>query len=140
MIDRTRTRWRSYTGDRDLELAIRSRLRGRGLRGNAATILDTRLIAVERPGWLQLYRFTIDAEDQDGRPTRLYGLARLDERAHSEIELFGGESDRDLKAGEWSRGLVTAHRRQRSTLEWALIVGFVAALALALASAFVSSS
>lgn len=139
-LEESRRRWRSYTGDRDLELAIRAKLRGRGLLGQRATILDARLIAVQRPGWLQLYSFTVDANDPDGRDHRLYGLARLDERSRSEIELFAGESDRDLQAREWSRGLVVAHRRQRSALEWALIFGFVAALGLAVASALLSSS
>lgn len=139
-FDRLRKRWRTYTGDRNLELAIRSRLRSRGFRGHGATILDTRLIAVARPGWLQVYSFSVETEDEGRRPRQLFGLARVDERAKSEIELFEGESDRDLKAVDWSRGLVVAHRRQRSTLEWALIGAFVLALVAAGVAASLSSS
>ncbi len=129
-----RERWRAYTGDRDLELAIRAALRSEGYLGNAARILDARLVAVQRPGWLQVYSFFVEAQDEQRRPHALWGVARVDERRRNDVALFGAERDRDERVGEWARGLTRMHRRERSALEWLLVAGFLAALALAVVS------
>lgn len=129
-----KNRWRAYTGDRDLELAIRAALRQNGYKGGSAQILDTRLVAVQRPGWVQVYSFLIETLDEDDRRWTLYGGCRQDERKRTVIQFYQSESDRALKLGEWSRGLVTMHRRKRSNLEWLLIAGFLAVMTLAVVS------
>ena len=50
-------RWENWCGDRDMETAIRKHMTDSGFYGQSAKIQNVRLIAVQRPGWLQVYRF-----------------------------------------------------------------------------------
>ena len=133
-IERWRQRWRNYTGDRQLELAIRAKLKQEGFRGHGAQILDTRLIAIERPGWVQVYQFRAETKDFDERPRKLWGAARIDERSRTEIALFEAENLREIQVDTWSQGLLRTHRRKRSPLEWVLVGSFLVVLGLAIIS------
>jgi len=55
------TRWSNWCGDHEMELAIRRHLSTAGYFGNTAKLRAIRLAAVERPGWLQVYRFEATA-------------------------------------------------------------------------------
>lgn len=58
-------RWNNWVGDRDMELAIRAHLTGRGYYGDSATLRDVRLSAVQRPGWLQVFVFVAHAKQAE---------------------------------------------------------------------------
>ena len=112
-------RWNDWCGDRDMELAIRGHLSGNGYFGNTAKLRSVRLVAVERPGWLQVFRFDATArlrptaEETDETPTptaeyhELFGLVRDDIRHHvCSIRFFRQESERRELFSRWSEDLI----------------------------------
>lgn len=56
-----RERWSNWSGDAEMERAIRQHLSGRGYYGRTAKLRGVRLVAVQRPGWIQIYRFEVVA-------------------------------------------------------------------------------
>ena len=112
-------RWRNWTGDHEMELAIRRHLSDRGYRGAAAELRSVKLIAIERPGWVQIYRFEAvairhpsDSEIETSTSPMtssilLYGLVRDDGRAHSEVETFAHPGRRIERFHQWSEGMIT---------------------------------
>lgn len=111
-------RWRNWTGDRDLEVAIRQHLSDRGYRGASAQLKAVKLIAIQRPGWIQIYRFEAVAIEQtvesDSSPSPqekprsllLYGLVRDDGRAQSEVETFIHPARRIELFHQWAEGMI----------------------------------
>ena len=56
-----RQKWNDWCGDHDMELTIRKHLTANGFFGGTAKLRNVRLVAVKRPGWLQIYRFEATA-------------------------------------------------------------------------------
>ena len=110
--------WSGWTGDRYLEQAIRAQLRRQGYAVHAATIRDVRLVAVERPGWVQICRFwvettsmaeaTIPESDQQAeKQLVLYGLSRDDgRRTGIKILLTEDAAECRHKLDAWSEGMI----------------------------------
>ncbi len=78
---------------------------------------ELRLVAVQRPGWLQVFRFEAVARvraaaddetpDPDAEYQKLYGLVRDDFRHKiSDIRVFDDESERRSLFARWSDGLI----------------------------------
>ena len=115
MLRRLAENWGNWVGDRDMELAIRSALTREGLRGTVAKFSGVRLVAVQRPGWLQIYAFDAGwdgLESGDERLPRVFGLVRQDERCNrTEVEWFESAAARNALFNEWSEGL---HRLRSS--------------------------
>ena len=101
--------WSGWIGDRDLENAVRSELSRRGWQGASAKFTQFRLVAIRRPGWLQVFKFEV-TWDLDPcaatQPSSVYGLVRQDERYNKlEIELFESISSQNIQFQQWSEGL-----------------------------------
>ena len=68
-------RWADWCGDHEMENAIRRHLSSEGYYGGTAKLRGVKLAAVQRPGWLQVFRFDAtarvaandDDEQTDGR-------------------------------------------------------------------------
>ncbi len=110
-------RWDNWSGDRDMEMAIRKHLNQEGCFGGTAKVQRLKLVAVQRPGWLQIFRFEavarVRAETREDRPDpaaeyhTLYGLVRDDFRRNiSDIRVFANESERRNLFTRWSDGLI----------------------------------
>jgi len=104
--------WRDWTGDRRLLQAIHAELRRGGYAVNAARIRDVRLAAIERPGWVQVYRFGVETSTNPENPHErrsvvLLGLSRDDGRK-SRIEVLLTEDEVVWRErwDAWSDGLV----------------------------------
>ncbi|MEM6798935.1 MAG: hypothetical protein AAF589_05425 [Planctomycetota bacterium] len=99
--------WADWTGDELLTRAIRRELRQQKLAVHAAKIRDVRLVAIERPGWVQVRRFRVETTDGDRLPIVLQGLARDDGRKQG-IDVLLTTSSAELKArlDAWSEGLI----------------------------------
>ncbi len=110
--------WASWLGDRDLEIALRKHLNEQGFFGDSAKFRQLRLMAVQRPGWLQVYTFTVEAMSQlntSEQPQCLFGIVRQDERYNRlEISVFSNRSERSKLLDEWSEDLIRL--QGRSTL------------------------
>ena len=128
-IKHLRQRWNDWCGDRDMELAIRKELTENGFYGGTAKIKNVRLVAVQRPGWLQVYRFEATARVQPAGPTMaqdsesveptdespdaepeycdLFGLVRDDIRhkIHN-VRLFQDQNGRRELFARWSEDLI----------------------------------
>lgn len=110
-------RWDAWSGDADMDQAIREQLTNAGYFGRTASLASLRLVAVQRPGWLQVFRFeasarlqpTLDEEqpDPDAEYHQLFGLVREDHRKDlCEIEVFLTEPERQDRFSQWSDGLI----------------------------------
>ncbi len=112
-------KWSDWTGDHDLEVAIRRHLTTNGYFGQTAKIANVRLAAVQRPGWLQVYRFEVTARvnpagsqsDDEPEPVAeyqlLFGLVREDARKEeSTVRAFENEAARRELFQLWSEGLL----------------------------------
>lgn len=103
-------RWAGWIGDRDLELALRKHLNGEGFYGDSARFKNLRLAAVQRPGWLQVFVFTVSVKarsEDSGDSCELFGIVRQDERYNRvEIHTFSLRHARNQLFRDWSRELV----------------------------------
>lgn len=116
-IKHFKERWDRWSGDRDMEMAIRQHLNQIGYFGSSTKVQRLRLVAVQRPGWLQIFRFEVVARvrqemDEDGPDPEaeyhtLFGLVRDDHRRNlSDIRVFAEESERKHLFARWSEGLI----------------------------------
>ena len=119
-----RERWNNWCGDREMELAIRKHLNENGFFGGTAKLRNVRLVAVQRPGWLQVVRVealarvrpdepadeTADQElDPDQKPQyrQLFGLVRDDIRHKmNSVRVFEDEDQRRELFANWSEDLI----------------------------------
>jgi len=119
-------RWKNWTGDRELDIAIRRHLSDQGYQGGGAELKQVKLIAVQRPGWVQVYRFEavarrqvideLENESASATPPShsvtsgsqlLYGLVRDDGRFGCEVQTFIHPARRIELFKQWSEGLIT---------------------------------
>ena len=104
-----RKRWSAWVGDRELELAIRSEISKSGYFGRSAKFHNVKLVAVQRPGWVQIYRFEVTARPVAENKTEtqwLLGLVRDDGRTGSKVRLFENPTDRKAVFADWSADLI----------------------------------
>ena len=113
-----REKWSNWSGDRDLEVAIRRHLTNNGLYGGTAQLQNVRLAAVQRPGWLQVYRFDAwarvmpstghdEGPDLPAEYKQLYGLVREDIRYdQTAVRTFETPDARRQLFNEWSVDLI----------------------------------
>jgi len=112
-----RQRWSNWTGDHEMESAIRRHLSENGYFGGTAKLRAVRLAAVQRPGWLQVYRFEAtarlavvdsnDASEPAATYHDLFGLVREDHRHNqTDVRVFPTSDHRKELFGRWSDGLI----------------------------------
>jgi hypothetical protein len=74
---------------------------------SAANLGNLQLYALQRPGWVQVYRFSVEAKTAAGQTTRLFGVLRSDERyGDPKIKVFPNIQLRDQQMADWSAGLI----------------------------------
>ncbi len=109
MLSKWINAWTGWLGDRDLELAIRRELARQQFASTTARIRRSRLEAIERPGWVQVWSFTVDTT-QASRPVELFGAARDDGREHGRrgtvVFLSGESNERNRQLAEWCEGRI----------------------------------
>ena len=94
------------------EREIRDWLTGNGYYGRSARFQEVELHAIQRPGWLQIFRFSVTARNEDDEWHDLFGLLRDDERYRRlDVEIFPNESQRNELLQEWSKGLIVRRSR-----------------------------
>lgn len=126
LIKNLRDRWNDWCGDREMELAIRRHLNQNGFFGATAKLRNVRLVAVQRPGWLQVYRFEATARvrpsqcsgqpddhdfdsgpDEEPQYRQLFGLVRDDIRHKiNSVRVFDDEAQRGELFANWSKDLI----------------------------------
>ena len=108
---------KALIGNKVTEKDVREWLTTRGYKGSSAQFDALELYAIQRPGWLQVFRFEANVRRvSDNRWVRLYGAVRDDERfLHTDIEVFDKLTQRDQQLNDWSKGLVTAQSEFRTS-------------------------
>ncbi len=115
-----RERWSNWTGDKDLENAIRKHLTSHGYFGGSAKLQNVRLAAVQRPGWQQIYRFDAiaklkplseDDSEAEAEFQTLFGLVREDARHNQTIvRAFVIPEERRELFEQWSVAMIQKWR------------------------------
>ena len=125
-------------GNKILEHDLRTWLDSAGHYGKSAELEELELAAVQRPGWVQVFRFRVRAKNKTtGEWETLRGLARDDERVKRKADrtayrLTGTDAEHDAAFAEWSEGCITLRTGSTSAaLPAALAVLGAAALAVA---------
>ena len=104
----------SFIGYRVTEREISDWLSKHGYKGKSAKFAEVELHAIQRPGWLQIFRFELTVLDSNGLSVQLFGAVRADERyGPPHISVYPETAARDEQLAEWSEGLIT-QRRHRS--------------------------
>ncbi|MFK7736987.1 MAG: hypothetical protein AB8B50_13210 [Pirellulaceae bacterium] len=109
-IKQLATKWSSWIGDRDLEVALRGHLDRQGFFGESAKFDGLRLAAVQRPGWLQVFVFRVEVRERgeaSGERRELFGVLMQDERYNKlDVRTFKAKFERNALFQEWSADLI----------------------------------
>lgn len=96
------------------EQDIRDWLSRNGYCGRTAQFAEVELHAIQRPGWVQVFRFQVIARDREHRPQSLAGAMRTDERyGPPQIAVYCDARQRNHQLEKWSTNLII-RRPQRS--------------------------
>jgi hypothetical protein len=113
---RWQAQWEGWISDSDLERAMRAKLTAAGYYGDTAKFRTFRLVAVKRPGWEQVFSFSVDAriakqDERDREIVKLFGLVRQDERYHRcDIEVFRDALQRNKLYATWAENMSQLRR------------------------------
>lgn len=99
--------WNHWVGYRVTEKEILEWMQSQGYVTSAANLSEVQLYALKRPGWVQVFRFQIEARDRQDQRRRFFGALRSDERyGGPEICVFATRPERDHQLQQWSAGLI----------------------------------
>ena len=111
------------------EQDIRDYLSEVGYLGATAEFLRLELAAVERPGWVQVFEFQIQAEQQNGKWEERFGLCRTDERSATfDVQLFSSKRDQQAALERETQGMISRSRRANHWVKTLLMIIFVGAI------------
>lgn len=66
-----------------------------------------KLVSIERPGWVQVWRFRVETKTAEEQPVTLHGAARDDgRRPGSEVLLSESVERVEQQIDAWSEGLI----------------------------------
>lgn len=101
-------RWfNQLVGYRVTEKEILDWMADHGYVTSAAKLTSVQLYALQRPGWVQVFRFQVEARDTQGQSRRWFGALRSDERyGEPQIKIFPTTVERDQQLQQWSSGLI----------------------------------
>lgn len=124
-------------GNRVTEKDLREWFSNLGWDGQSARFAELELVAIERPGWVQIFRFSCSILDPTDQIRHVDGYCRDDERAQR-FEVVYGESLEDLHETftEWSSGLITNRVQRRHPVVIGLLLLFGMSLLLVLVLSF----
>lgn len=117
LLNSLKEKWNNWVGDHEMELEIRKHLTQNGYYGGSVKLRNVRLVAVQRPGWLQVFRFEatarVQSENTDDGPDpepvydELYGLVREDIRQKMiRVRVFEDPLERRELFLRWSEDLI----------------------------------
>ncbi len=95
------------------EKDIRDWLDQHGYHGRSARLDHVELHAIQRPGWLQIFRFAGQAKRAGGKEwTAILGVVRDDERyRRTDVMIFDSSVAQQAQLDTWSAGLIVRRRR-----------------------------
>ena len=127
--------------NRVTEKDLRDFLTGVGYYGRSAKVHELELSAVGDSGWVQVFRFHIEAKHREEGWRELYGVIRDDERREFKAELFDTSDARDARLDAVSERLTQPRKAGEKSSAVAVAASgavFIVLAGLAIARAFVS--
>ena len=131
--------------NRSAEKDIRDYLSSMGYQGKSARFEELELHAIQRPGWLQVFRFSVRAKKPNEDWVLLFGALKDDERFKlCEVRCFQKTTQRSSLLEQWSQGLTRptfqnqkfqTFGAKRTVIEMLILVAAIA-LCLSLLSLF----
>jgi len=110
-------------GNRVTEADLRKWLDGADHYGRSARIEELELVAAQRPGWVQLFRFRAEAKNRNsGDWEELVGLMRDDDRQGLEVCITRNDTEYAKQFAEWSTGLLVTERNEMGVIPSALVL------------------
>lgn len=98
---------RKLIGNRVAEKDIRDWLQQQQFFGDSARFAEIELHALKRPGWLQIFRFQVEAKSKHGEWLTLFGVLRDDDRYNRvDIEAFPDRASQQITLAKWSEGCI----------------------------------
>ncbi|QDT39638.1 hypothetical protein [Stratiformator vulcanicus] len=118
--------------NRVTERDLRDWLDASGYFGRSARVTELELAAISRPGWVQLFRFAVEAKHRETEQWQsIAGFLKDDERSRYEVRVLSDESDRDRLFAAMTDGMIAIGRREKSDIRSALVLFAVFAIAVA---------
>ena len=122
--------------NRVTELDIRKALTNSGWVGRSAKFEELELHAIRRPGWLQIFRFSVEAKSSENDLwVNLYGVAKDDEtrigKSKTDVQVFENESERQALLDEWSANMIQLKKTKSRPTQptkwsrWVTLLGIV---------------
>lgn len=128
-------------GNKCTEKDIRDHMEGMGYYGRSAKFLKLELKAIERPGWVQVFEFHVQAKRHDGSWEQHFGICRTDERNNTfDVELFDHVEQQRAVFRHSTTGMITHERAARHWSYLPLMLLFVLMLGLTLAGALMNGT
>ena len=107
---------KSFIRNKAAEKEVSEWLSQNGYYGNSAAFIEMELHAIQRPGWLQIFRFAVRAKSIEGEWHELFGAMRADERyGKPTVRTYANSVVRDKQLAEWSRNLITHRGLKRNS-------------------------
>ena len=120
------------------EQQVKTHLVGKGYVSASIIFREFELVAIERPGWVQVYEFVCEARTADGEEwDTLFGAMRDDQRSTTEIQFFESAPESDRLIQQWSEGLIRRQRKPPSDTELRLLKLFAVIITIAVFSGLV---
>ena len=118
-------------GNRVVEKDLRTHLSKIGYAGGSACFENLELVGIQRPGWIQVFSFTVTARQMDDDDaTKLFGVCIDDERTKRfEVVLDADELVRDQQLGQWTQNLLTVRGGNNEKLPATFVCLFACLLA-----------
>lgn len=92
-----------------MQTQIKKYLKTQGYRSGKFQISEVELVAIQRPGWKQIFRFVVTSQDDEGNPMRAVGIANDDERFGCEYVLTKSVLEYHTLLEKWGEGMI--HRK-----------------------------
>ena len=131
----------AFIGNKVTEKDLRDHLESIGYIGRSARFLRLELTGIERPGWIQLFEFHVEAKKRDGDWEPLFGICRDDERSQTfEVQLLSNP-DQQRQSGRFhSETMITHDRPAAHWIKTLLLMLVLVALGVAIVGAYSSAS
>lgn len=132
----TKTPRKKIVGNRYTERELREYLTENGYFGGSVTFLKLELAGMERPGWVQLFEFHVQAKAQTGEWQELFGTCRSDERFKKfDVELHDTEKAQRRSITSQPAQMITLERPDRHWSYRPLLILFCLIAGLAILGA-----
>ena len=131
----------AFIGNKVTEKDLRDHLESIGYIGRSARFLRLELTGIERPGWIQLFEFHVEAKKRDGDWEPLFGICRDDERSQTfEVQLLSNPDQHKQSGRFHSETMITHDRPAPHWIKTLLLMLVLVALGVAIVGAYSSES